>query len=74
MRPQSNLLRALDSLERNTDGITRENLERVFGPMAFEGMQTKGFIRPMRTTRFTLTEAGQRCLRDLEADTRLPPC
>lgn len=71
---QSNLHRALDSLERNTDGITRENLQRVFGAQVFEGLQAKEFIRPMRTNRFTLTEAGQRCLRDLEADTRLPPC
>ena len=57
--------RALDSLERNTQGLTVDEMRRAFGPMAVEGLFAHRYIRPWADDRYTLTAAGQRCLNDV---------
>jgi hypothetical protein len=59
------LHRALDSLERNTPGLTVHDMRRVFGPMAVEGLFAHGYVRRWADDRFTLTTAGRRCLADV---------
>lgn len=56
--------RALDSLERNTGGLTVDQLRKAFGPMAVEGLFAHRFVRLWADDRYTLTEAGQRRLHD----------
>lgn len=56
--------RALDSLERNTDGVTVASLQRAFGAMAVEGLFAHGYVRVLIDDRYILSGRGHRCLHD----------
>lgn len=60
------LLDALRMMERNTQGLSLDDLRRTAGPMLAEGLATKGYVAEAFPDCYRITDAGTRCLRDIQ--------